>query len=449
MTNLTTSPHHRHNLTTSGSAGNDDTLDLVLAVVFTVASAAANSLGLVMQKWAKKPCGLWWIFGNLVFQSGSLLMAAGLAFGEQLLVAPLGALVMVFNIPFSHCFLKEKASPWDILGSVFIMAGVICVALFGPVSDTKPTADQLDDLLLRPVFIGVESSILVFMLVVALVAHFEAKKVISDHEVKIAFAALHEPLAAGFLGEEGSSSDYGLSHHERPAGTDDDEVNTKTAEPESLQLQLDSFRSYFLFFGYAILMAMSSGFLMCAAQLLEILVIDAVNNKTGPNLATNGLFWGPLVFLVVFLVLQSKFANNGLRVCCACCSCSCSRSCACSCACSCSCSCSRSRSCACSCSCSLLLYAYACLPREAIFFFPDSYCVVCCRLCCFTNLLLMMCVALLPPVALQCIDAGSDHSAFQSNWCCSNRGRLLRRVRLLRHAHSVRFLVPLSCSCMS
>ena len=311
MKNLTTSPHHRHNLTTSGSAGNDGSLDLVLAVVFTVGSAAANSLGLVMQKWAKKPCGLWWIFGNLIFQSGSLLMAAGLAFGEQLLVAPLGALVMVFNIPFSHCFLKEKASPWDILGSVFIMAGVVCVALFGPVSDTKPTADQLDDLLLRPVFIGVESSILVSMLVVALVAHFQAKKVISDHEVKVAFAALHEPLAAGYLDEEDSSSDV-LSQNER--GTDG-EVTKPVTEPESLQLQLDSCRSYFLFFGYAILMAMSSGFLMCAAQLLEILVIDAVNNQSGPNIATNGLFWGPLVFLIVFLVLQSKFANNGLRVC--------------------------------------------------------------------------------------------------------------------------------------
>ena len=53
---------------------------------------------------------------------------------------------------------------------------------------------------------------------------------------------------------------------------------------------------------------------MWIAQLLEILVIDAVNNQSGPPVVQNPVFWGPLVFLVVFIVLQSKFANNGLRV---------------------------------------------------------------------------------------------------------------------------------------
>ena len=183
------------NSTTATPPAADETLNLVLAVVLSVGSACTNSLGLVMQKWAKKPCSPWWIFGNLVFQSGSLLMGAALVFGDQLLVGPLGSLVMVFNIPFSRCFLKERASVADIIGSIFIMAGVACVAVFGPVSDHKPKPAELDDLLFRPVFVGVAGSLIVYMVVVWIVAHFMSKKMLTEREVVAAFAALQEPLA--------------------------------------------------------------------------------------------------------------------------------------------------------------------------------------------------------------------------------------------------------------
>lgn len=225
-------------------------------------------------------------------------MAAALAFGEEMLVSPLGALVMVFNIPFARCFLKESASLWDIVGSVFIMAGVAMVAVFGPETSNKPSPQQLDDLLVKVPFLIVGSFLVVFTIVYALVAHFVTKKLLLERAAETADDDINVTLRQPIIGE----------------GEEGDEASVEDDKKKSLQLPLNSVRTYFLFLGYAMLMAICTGMLMCSASILETLVIDAVNNKTGPSLATNALFWGAVVWLVVFLVLQSKFANNGLRV---------------------------------------------------------------------------------------------------------------------------------------
>ena len=161
-----------HNYTITTAPPQDDVVNTLVAVAFAVSSAVANSLGLVMQKWAHNKARLLWVFGNLIFQMGSLLMAGGLIFGSQMLLSPIGALVLVFNIPFALCLLKERASPWDLLGSLLIMIGVAGVAVFGPASDAKPDPKHLMDLFLRPAFLTVFCFLMGYTVVVGVSAHF-------------------------------------------------------------------------------------------------------------------------------------------------------------------------------------------------------------------------------------------------------------------------------------
>ena len=69
---------------------------------------------------------LWWV-GVLSNAAAELLNLAALGYAPATLVTPLGCLTVVFNCVTSAIFLKEQFLRRDLLGIVFIGAGVVCV----------------------------------------------------------------------------------------------------------------------------------------------------------------------------------------------------------------------------------------------------------------------------------------------------------------------------------
>lgn len=81
---------------------------------------------------------------------------------------PVGAFTLVCNVFLAHCWLKEKITKRDIVGTVLIVVGAILVAAFGSRGEKAYALDELIDLYLRweilfyAFFIG---SLLVFLYV--------------------------------------------------------------------------------------------------------------------------------------------------------------------------------------------------------------------------------------------------------------------------------------------
>lgn len=69
---------------------------------------------------------LWWV-GCLSNAAAELLNLAALGYAPATLVTPLGCLTVVFNCVSSAIFLKEQFLRRDVLGILFIGAGVVCV----------------------------------------------------------------------------------------------------------------------------------------------------------------------------------------------------------------------------------------------------------------------------------------------------------------------------------
>ena len=84
---------------------------------------------------------LWWV-GVLSNAAAELLNLAALGYAPATLVTPLGCLTVVFNCVTSAIFLKEQFLRRDLLGIVFIGAGVVCVVWSQVGSPAPPITPQ-------------------------------------------------------------------------------------------------------------------------------------------------------------------------------------------------------------------------------------------------------------------------------------------------------------------
>ncbi|KAF9654362.1 hypothetical protein BDM02DRAFT_3152718 [Thelephora ganbajun] len=110
-----------------------------------------------------------WLLGFGIFISsnilGSLFQIASL---PVVILAPLGAVSLLWNAFFARLLLGDVFSAWMILGTILIAGGAVLIAVFGIVPEPTHSLEDLLVLFNRPAFV-VYFSLLGFLLAVALV----------------------------------------------------------------------------------------------------------------------------------------------------------------------------------------------------------------------------------------------------------------------------------------
>ncbi|KAJ7783782.1 hypothetical protein DFH07DRAFT_789090 [Mycena maculata] len=95
-----------------------------------------------------------WLLGFAIFISsnivGSLVQIASL---PVVILAPLGAVSLLWNAFFARLLLGDVFSPWMVLGTLFIACGAILIAIFGIVPEPTRSLEDLLALFRRPTFV--------------------------------------------------------------------------------------------------------------------------------------------------------------------------------------------------------------------------------------------------------------------------------------------------------
>ncbi|KXN90019.1 hypothetical protein AN958_05024 [Leucoagaricus sp. SymC.cos] len=94
-----------------------------------------------------------WLLGFAIFilsnLIGSLVQIASL---PVVILAPLGAVSLLWNAFFARLMLGDVFSPWMIIGTILIAGGAVLIAVFGIVPEPTHSLDDLLELFKRPAF---------------------------------------------------------------------------------------------------------------------------------------------------------------------------------------------------------------------------------------------------------------------------------------------------------
>jgi drug/metabolite transporter (DMT)-like permease len=82
---------------------------------------------------------------------GSFIQIASL---PVVILAPLGAVSLLWNAFFARLLLGDVFSPWMILGTLLIAGGAVLIGIFGIVPEPTRSVEDLLDLFTRPTFIA-------------------------------------------------------------------------------------------------------------------------------------------------------------------------------------------------------------------------------------------------------------------------------------------------------
>ncbi|KAI8995645.1 hypothetical protein BD414DRAFT_435769 [Trametes punicea] len=113
-----------------------------------------------------------WLLGFAVFISsnliGSLVQIASL---PVVILAPLGAVSLLWNAFFARILLGDVFSAWMVLGTLLIAGGAVLIAVFGIVPEPTHSLEDLLSLFNRPTFVAYFSILGVFVFVWLVTTH--------------------------------------------------------------------------------------------------------------------------------------------------------------------------------------------------------------------------------------------------------------------------------------
>ncbi|KAF7969038.1 hypothetical protein HWV62_28429 [Athelia sp. TMB] len=126
-----------------------------------------------------------WLMGFVIFISsnilGSLVQIASL---PVVILAPLGAVSLLWNAFFARFILGDVFSPWMILGTLFIAGGAVLIAIFGIVPEPTRSLEDLLELFRRPAFVAYFSLLgatVVVCLVITHIVEFSLARKLAAH----------------------------------------------------------------------------------------------------------------------------------------------------------------------------------------------------------------------------------------------------------------------------
>ncbi|KAG6911965.1 hypothetical protein DXG01_000213 [Tephrocybe rancida] len=141
-----------------------------------------------------------WLLGFAIFISsnviGSLVQIASL---PVVILAPLGAVSLLWNAFFARLILGDVFSPWMILGTILIAGGAVLIAVFGIVPEPTRSLEDLLGLFSRPAFMIYFSILGAAVLVCLVITH------IKDFSLSRRISRVNYPLMS-------SSSDTYSTH---------------------------------------------------------------------------------------------------------------------------------------------------------------------------------------------------------------------------------------------
>jgi drug/metabolite transporter (DMT)-like permease len=98
-------------------------------------------------------CRLWLLGFGIFFASNVLGSVVQIASLPVVILAPLGAVSLLWNAFFARLLLGDVFSPWMVVGTFLIAGGAVLIAIFGIVPEPTHSLEALLALFRRPTFI--------------------------------------------------------------------------------------------------------------------------------------------------------------------------------------------------------------------------------------------------------------------------------------------------------
>ncbi|KAK1233580.1 hypothetical protein PQX77_003266 [Marasmius sp. AFHP31] len=160
-------------------------ISIALGIVIGLLASFVQSLGLTIQRKShvlnerlpeheqrleyRRPL---WLLGFAIFISsnilGSLVQIASL---PVVILAPLGAVSLLWNAFFARILLGDVFSAWMVLGTLLIAGGAVLIAVFGIVPEPTRSLEDLLELFRRPTFVVYFSLLGAVVLVSLIITH--------------------------------------------------------------------------------------------------------------------------------------------------------------------------------------------------------------------------------------------------------------------------------------
>ncbi|TBU35261.1 hypothetical protein BD311DRAFT_860795 [Dichomitus squalens] len=320
----------------------DPTISIPIGITIGLLASFIQSLGLTIQRKShvlnqalpeqqqkvehRRPL---WLLGFAIFLSsnlfGSLVQIASL---PVVILAPLGAVSLLWNAFFARLLLGDVFSPWMILGTLLIAGGAILIAVFGIVPEPTHSIEDLLRLFDRPAFIAYFSLLGFVVLVWLATAHaveYYYYRRYKPVDISPPLSPLLVPYAAPSILTTATTANHALdptSPTERTPLIDrKPQPRSKTPSPSppgSVVSMIASPLSYasrsprtplFLAASYASISGIISGMcLIFAKSGVELLLLTL----GGDNQFWRWQAWVLLLSLIVFALLQLWYMHKGL-----------------------------------------------------------------------------------------------------------------------------------------
>ncbi|KAF8930147.1 hypothetical protein EDD21DRAFT_364110 [Dissophora ornata] len=303
-----------------GGGGENGTTphNFVVGISIAVATSFIQSLGLTIQRKShvlneaihpkelrRQACQrpLWHLGFHTYILSNLTGTIFSIGYLPVIILAPLGAVTLVFNALFARLLLGDQFSRQSAAGTFLILLGAIMIGLFGIVPEPSHSLEDLIQLWKRPAFI-IYFSLTEFTVVSLLVGN------------KIVERQLKEDAVANLA----------ANHHRRHlrSGSAAGSVNPN--------MSIDSTPHYHKFVGGRLLGKLSptkiktllgisygcvggmlsSQALLFAKSAIELLMLTILESK---NQFENPLSWFLVIALITAALLQLYYLNKGLRLC--------------------------------------------------------------------------------------------------------------------------------------
>nr|ODN86916.1 hypothetical protein L203_03689 [Cryptococcus depauperatus CBS 7841] len=198
-------------------------IPIFAAILVGLASSFVQSLGLTIQRkshiqndqldpFNRRPTirrPLWLIGFTIYMVSNIFSTIFQLDTLPIVILAPLGAVSLVFNALLARIILGDRFGVNWVIGTALVAGGAVIIAIFGVVPDEKHGLDELLVLLRRPTFVAFFSVVLVATCAVLITSHLTTFHVDASLKISTTASGSNTPLSY-------SPSDYASPHSPPP-----------------------------------------------------------------------------------------------------------------------------------------------------------------------------------------------------------------------------------------
>ncbi|KAF9155374.1 hypothetical protein BG015_010024 [Linnemannia schmuckeri] len=309
-----------------GSGGGNGTTpnNFLVGISIAVGTSFIQSLGLTIQRKShvineaihpkelrRQACHrpLWHLGFHTYILSNLTGTIFSIGYLPVIILAPLGAVTLVFNALFARLLLGDTFSRQSAAGTFLILLGAIMIGLFGVVPEPSHSLEDLIELWKRPAFI-IYFSLIELTVVSLLVANRIVEKILTrDAQASLAAHQRTGSVSDAIGGGAGSinNSSLNLNIHHRSGPYRKLLGNRAFGKLSPTKIKTILGISYGCVGGM-----LSSQALLFAKSAIELLYLTIVE---GQNQFENPLSWFLVVALITAALLQLYYLNQGLRLC--------------------------------------------------------------------------------------------------------------------------------------